>query len=56
MTYVPFYFYFIHIYTHRIKKADDSLVNAISPGAVFSYKLRYIVGFWLVEMAISTNK
>ena len=26
-----------------------------SPGAVFSYKLRYIVGFGLVEMAISTN-
>ena len=25
------------------------------PGTVFSYKLRYIVGFWLVEMAISTN-
>ena len=25
------------------------------PGPVFSYKLRYIVGFWLVEMAISTN-
>ena len=24
-------------------------------GAVFSYKLRYIVGFGLVEMAISTN-
>ena len=24
-------------------------------GAVFSYKLRYIVGFWLGEMAISTN-
>ena len=24
--------------------------------AVFSYKLRYIVGFWLVEMAISTNQ
>ena len=23
---------------------------------VFSYKLRYIVGFWLVEMAISTNQ
>ena len=21
-----------------------------------SYKLRYIVGFWLVEMAISTNQ
>ena len=27
-----------------------------SPGPVFSYKLRYIVGFWLVEMAISTNQ
>ena len=26
-----------------------------SPGAVFSHKLRYIVGLWLVEMAISTN-
>ena len=25
------------------------------PCAVFSYKLRYIVGLWLVEMAISTN-
>ena len=25
-------------------------------GPVFSYKLRYIVGFWLVEMAISTNQ
>ena len=23
--------------------------------AVLSYKLRYIVGFWLVEMTISTN-
>ena len=22
---------------------------------MFSYKLRYIVGFWLVEMVISTN-
>ena len=26
------------------------------PGPVFSYKLRYIVGFWLVEMAISNNQ
>ena len=26
------------------------------PGSVFSYKLRYIVGFWLAEMAISTNQ
>ena len=25
------------------------------PGPVFSYKLRYIIGFSLVEMAISTN-
>ena len=25
-------------------------------GPVFSYKSRYIVGFWLVEMAISTNQ
>ena len=25
-------------------------------GAVFSYKLRYIVGFRLVEIAISTNQ
>ena len=23
---------------------------------VFSYKLRYILGFWLVEIAISTNQ
>ena len=26
------------------------------PGFVFSYKLRYIVGFWLVEMAIWTDQ
>ena len=26
------------------------------PGAVFSYKERYIVGFWLVETAVSTNQ
>ena len=25
-------------------------------GPVFSYMLRYIVGFWLVEMTISTNQ
>ena len=29
---------------------------ASETGHVFSYKLRYIVGFWLVEMAISTNQ
>ena len=27
-----------------------------SRGPVFSYKLRYIVDFWLVEMAILTNQ
>ena len=31
----------------------DWLTN---PETVFSSKLRYIVGFWLVEMAISTNQ
>ena len=33
------------------------LIRAVKhSGTVFSYKLRYIVGFWLVEMAISTNQ
>ena len=31
-------------------------VKYAGPGPVFSYKLRYIVGFRLVEMAISTNR
>ena len=30
--------------------------TTLNTGPVFSYKLRYIVGFWLVEMAISTNQ
>ena len=30
-------------------------ISHIWSGPVFSYKLRYIVGFGLVEMAISTN-
>ena len=34
----------------------SSYVRNNSTRAVFSYKLRYIVGFWLVEMAISTNQ
>ena len=38
---------------HRIPKYISELHK---PGSVFSYKLRYIVGFWLVEMAISTNQ
>ena len=35
---------------------DDTVQLMESPGPVLSYKLRYIVGFWLVEMAISTNQ
>ena len=34
----------------------EDLSHPIIPGPVFSYKLRYIVGFWLVEMTISTNQ
>ena len=33
-----------------------STLNSPLLRPVFSYKLRYIVGFWLVEMAISTNQ
>ena len=35
---------------------DLHFTNHANPGPVFSYKFRYIVGFWLVEMAISTNQ
>ena len=31
-------------------------VNNTQPGSVFSLKLRYLVGFSLVEIAISTNE
>ena len=37
-------------------KARTIIAGFKSPGSVFSYKLRYIVGFWLAEMAISTNQ
>ena len=37
------------VYTKIFKRSKRS-------DPVFSYKLRYIVGFWLVEMAISTNQ
>ena len=37
------------------KKVKDWLEKSAA-GPIFSYKLRYIVGFWLVEMAISTNQ
>ena len=33
-----------------------TLISIRKAGDVFSYKLRYSVGFWLVEMAISTNQ
>ena len=33
-----------------------SHVDDNHPGPVFSYKLRYNVGFWLVETAVSTNQ
>ena len=33
----------------------QKVVSQLISGSVFSYKLRYIVGFGLVEMAISTN-
>ena len=39
---------------HKIRKI--SYQTDPTSGPVFSYKLRYIVGFWLVEMAISTNQ
>ena len=35
---------------------SNQSISSISSDAVFSYKLRYIVGFRLVEMAISTNQ
>ena len=34
----------------------DTIWSPNNPGPVFSYTLRYIVGFWLVEMTISTNQ
>ena len=37
------------------ESSDHRWVAAGSPGPVYSYKLRYIVAFGLVEMAISTN-
>ena len=33
----------------------DHLTLVLDQGS-YSHKLRYIVGFWLVEMAISTNQ
>ena len=32
------------------------MISGYSSWPVFSYKLRYIVGFWLVETAVSTNQ
>ena len=44
---------YLSIKGSRIQKEHVVIRNT---GPVFSYKLRYIVGFWLVEMAISTNQ
>ena len=44
----------ICIRPYRSLEAHTSQIY--TPGVVFSYKLRYIAGFWLVEMAISTNQ
>ena len=41
------------IYTQKLIIIHNT--NNFWSGAIFSYKLRYIVGFGLVEMAISTN-
>ena len=40
------------VYNFRVFLSAPS----IQPGPVFSYKLRYIVGFWLVETAVLTNQ
>ena len=48
-----------HTPMDRASRKNDWVFNLVYkciPGPVFSYKLRYIVGFWLVEMAISTNQ
>ena len=53
------------VYTEIFQRCKGWLIAGVlclahtdskSLGPVFSYKLRYIVGFWLVEMAISTNQ
>ena len=46
--------------TYNLQHLQDRFTQCkyhcfIMSGHVFSYKLRYIVGFGLVEMAISTN-
>ena len=47
-----FSWFFVHVFVC----ADIQLaISSKSTGAVLSYKLRYIVGFGLFEMAISTK-
>ena len=56
--YVYFLWLKIHVFRH-LKLDIASAITALDPSSakpVFSYKLRYIVGFWLVEMVISTNQ
>ena len=40
----------------KIIISSGRLCNSYNAGPVLSYKLRYIVGFSLVDMAISTNQ
>ena len=42
-------------FAHFLGSYDNPSDDLGRAGVVFSYKLRYIVGFGLVEMAISTN-
>ena len=46
----------VHIIMQHSSEMCVATPDKLFPGPVFSYKLRYIVGFWLVEMAISTNQ
>ena len=39
----------------NLHREPAALCPRLGPGLVFSYKVRYIVGFELVEMTISTN-
>ena len=46
--------YSVHVSSVQGRSGRPCLSH-ITTGAVFAYQLRYIVGFGLVEMAISTN-
>ena len=46
----------IHSSSVKLDEAGTSSLFFMLSCSVFSYKLRYIVGFWLVEKDISTNQ